>query len=154
TWQVNNDFENVLRSMQRVHDRQKTLAVHGAALSDGRLPVRTFSFRERKAVEGRVLVHGEEENGRAYLMLEGTDGCVHHIPYTPEIEEARARGLMKTNAFVRLRKENNDSAAHVAIDNFGDSEALLRDHRHFRQIARRTSLSSGPAENNWGGWLG
>src|SRR6266852_2679920 len=54
---------------------------------------------------GRVLVHGEDEqSGRRYLMLEGVDARVHFIEYTTEMEEARARGELRTNAFARLRR--------------------------------------------------
>ena len=38
TWRVRRDFVNVLRAMQRNADRQKTLAAHGALISDTRLP--------------------------------------------------------------------------------------------------------------------
>ena len=37
TWRVRRDFVNVLRAMQRSADRQKTLAAHGALISDERL---------------------------------------------------------------------------------------------------------------------
>ena len=57
------------------------------------------------SVEGRVLVHGQDENsGRNYLMLEGTDAKVYFVHYTREMEEARSRGELRTNAFVRLKK--------------------------------------------------
>lgn len=154
-WRVNSDFQNVLRSMQRVRDRQKTLAAHGAAVSDERLPVHTLNFRERRFVEGRVLVHGEEDDGRPYLMLEGTDARVHHIYYTPEIEEARANGTVKTNAFVRLQKVMENGKPVLEIKDFGDSEALLRDRKHFRESATHNSArSAATVENDWGGWLG
>lgn len=154
-WRVSSDFENVLRSMQRVRDRQKTLAAHGAAISDERLPVQTLNFRERRFVEGRVLVHGEEDDGRPYLIIEGTDARVHHIYYTPEIEEARANGTMKTNAFVRLQKVMENGKPVLEINDFGDSEALLRDRKHFRESATHNSArSAATVENDWGGWLG
>ncbi len=153
-WIVQSDFEDVLRSMQRIRDRQKTLAVHGAAVSDDRLPVSTVNLRDLKLVEGRVLVHGEEENGRNYLMLEGTDARIHHTYYTPEIEEARARGLMRTNSFVRLRKMMVARKPLLEIDDLGDAEAILRNHEHFRESARHV-LRQGVAvpEGIWGGWL-
>ena len=82
-WLVRRDFESVLRPMQRMTDRQKTLAAHGVLMSDERLRVEVLDFRNLKSVEGRVLVHGEEEvgrdAGRSYLMLEGTNSRVHHI---------------------------------------------------------------------------
>lgn len=155
TWEVKTDFEDVLRSMQRIRDRQKTLAQHGAAVSDSRLPVRSLNFRERRVVEGRVLAHGEDDNGRTYLMLEGTDACIHHIQYTPEIEKARARGLMKINSFVRLETVLDLGKPVVEIQDLGDSEALLRDRKHFRESARRSKMSSQmETETVWGGWLG
>lgn len=154
-WRVSSGFENVLRSMQRVRDRQKTLAAHGAAVSDERLPVQTLNFRERRFVEGRVLVHGEEDDGRPYLMIEGTDARVHHIYYTPEIEEARANGTMKTNAFVRLQKVMASGSPVVEIQDLGDSEALLRNRKHFRESARGTRVTTAATvETDWSGWLG
>ncbi len=79
-WRVRRDFENVLRAMQRSTDQQKTLVAHGAMMSDDRLPLVVLDFRELTTVEARILVHGEDENaGRAYLMLEGTDARVQIV---------------------------------------------------------------------------
>jgi type IV secretory pathway VirD2 relaxase len=154
-WAVKNDFETVLRSMQQVRDRQKTLAAHGAAISDDRLPIRMLSFRHAGHVEGRVLVHGEEEGGRPYLMLEGTDATIHHIYYTPEMEEARASGLMRTNSFVRFRMLRRNGKPILEIDDLGDSEALLKNRRYFRDaVKQQTSGTSSASETSWGGWLG
>jgi hypothetical protein len=86
--------------MQRSTDHQKTLAAHGALMSDDRLPPVALEFRGLTPVEGRILVHGEEESsGRSYLMLEGTDSRVHYVYHTPEIEAARNRGNLRTNSF-------------------------------------------------------
>ena len=63
-WRVRRDFESVLRSMQRLGDRQKMLAAHGVPLSDKRLPIAPLEWRDITTVEGRVLVHGEEEDSR------------------------------------------------------------------------------------------
>ena len=109
TWHVRGDFENVLRAMQRSTDRQKMLAAHGSMMSDERLPLVVLDYRRLTTLEGRILVHGEEETGRQvgrnYLMLEGTDGQVHYVYYTPEMEEARSRGKLRANSFVRLQKQ-------------------------------------------------
>ena len=158
-WLVRRDFEEVLRAMQRVSDRQKTLAAHGVVMSDERLIVTTLDYRNLKSVEGRVLVHGEEEAGReagrTYLMLEGTDACIHHIYYTAELEEARNRGELRTNSFVRLRKLFVDGEPQMEIDDLGDSEAVLANRSHLRQTARAL-IKRGiiPQEDGWGGWLG
>jgi type IV secretory pathway VirD2 relaxase len=158
-WLVRRDFENVLRAMQRMTDRQKILVRHGVPMSDDRLPVTVLNHRDLKSIEGRVLVHGEEEAGReagrSYLMLEGTDARVHHIYYTPEMDDARSRGNLRTNSFVRLRKAFVDGEPVLEIEDFGDSEALLRNGAHLKQTAR-TLINRGlvPDEDGWGGWLG
>ena len=89
-WRVRRDFETVLKAMQRTTDRQKMLASHGALSSDERLPLVVLDMRQLKALEGRVLAHGEEEvgkrAGRHYLLLEGTDAKVHLIYYNHPIK--------------------------------------------------------------------
>jgi hypothetical protein len=145
----------VLRAMQRMSDHQKTLAVHGVLMSDERLPVAVLDYRNLKLIEGRVLVHGEEENGRNYLMLEGTGARVHHIYYTPEMEEARNRGGLRTNAFVRLRKRSIGGEPVMEIDELGNSDAILRNDSYLKRTAQAL-IKRGiiPDENGWGGWLG
>jgi hypothetical protein len=39
------------------------------------------------------------------LMLEGTDALVHFIYYTPELEEARSRGELRTNSLCVCENE-------------------------------------------------
>jgi hypothetical protein len=85
TWALPADLESVLRAMQKASDRQRVLAAHGVVLSDERLPIELLDVRTLTGVEGRVLVHGEdEESGRNYLMLESTAARVYHVGYTPE----------------------------------------------------------------------
>ena len=154
-WLVRRDFESVLRAMQRMSDRQKTLAMHGVLMSDERLPVAVLDYRNLKSIEGRVLVHGEEENGRNYLMLEGTDARVHHIYYTPEMEEARNRGGLRTNAFVRLRKRSIGGEPVMEIDELGNSDAILRNESYLKRTAQALiKRDIIPDESGWGGWLG
>lgn len=155
-WGVRSDFESVLRAMQRTNDRQKVLAAHGAVLSDERLPLEVLDFRRTPSVEGRVLVHGEDEqSGRGYLMLEGTDSRIHFIPYSTEIERARARGELKTNSFVRFRRILVDQQSTLHIEDLGDAESILNNRRHLdatvKALIKRGIL---PAEDGWGGWLG
>lgn len=45
-WDVRRDFESVLRSMQRAADHQKTLAAHGALLSDQRLQLSAPKWKD------------------------------------------------------------------------------------------------------------
>ena len=160
SWLVRRDFESILRAMQRVNDRQKMLAAHGALLSDERLQLVVADLRKLKSLEGRVILHGEEEAGReagqAYLLLEGTDARLHHIYYTPEIHYARSMGKLRINSFICLRRMfTKDGRPRLEIEDRGDSEKLLRDQHYFQDAARR-QIKRGIAltENSWGGWLG
>jgi type IV secretory pathway VirD2 relaxase len=155
-WRVRADFEEILRAMQRSADRQKTLAAHGALMSDERLQVVVTGTRDITTLEGRILVHGEEDSsGRAYLMLEGTDGRVHYIYYTPEMDALRNHGSLRTNSFIRLRKLFTGGSPALEIDDMGDSEALLRNKHHLRATAERLiQRDIVPQDNGWGGWLG
>lgn len=159
TWQVRGDFENVLRGMQRSADRQKMLAAHGSMMSDERLPLVVLDYRRLTTLEGRILVHGEEDTGRQvgrnYLMLEGTDGQVHYVYYTPEMEAARRGGGLRTNSFVRFRKLFSNGRPALEIVELGDSELILRNRRHLHETAQRlVRLGIIPQDDGWNGWLG
>ncbi len=158
-WLVRRDFGTVLKAMQRTNDRQKMLASHGALLSDERLPLVVLDLRKLKSLEGRVLSHGEEEAGkgagRHYLLLEGTDAKVHLIYYTPEMEEARSRGKLRTNSFVRLQKQFENGRPVLEAEDLGDAERLVRNRRHL--VDRAKELRSDglvTVGHAWGGWLG
>jgi hypothetical protein len=152
-WRVRRDFERILRAMARTADMQRTLAAHGALISDQRLPIEVLDRRVFTSVEGRVLVHGQDEQtGRSYMMLEGTDAKVRFIYYTPEIEEARSRDELRINSFARFRKAFGTS---MDIRDFGDAENLLKNVRHLSATARRLfERGIVPTEDGWGEWLG
>jgi len=156
SWLVRRDCEQVLRAMQRSADRQKTLAVHGVLLSDDRLPMTTLDARDLTSIDGRILVHGEDEaSGRSYLMLESTDGQVYYIYRTPEMEELRSQRALQTNSFIRLRKLSTVRGPVVEIKDMGDSEGILRNEGHLRETAREM-IRRGvyPQDGSWNGWLG
>ena len=158
-WRVRRDFETVLKAMQKTSDRQKMLASRGALLSDKRLPLVVLDMRKLKALEGRVLTHGEEEvgkgAGRHYLLLEGTDAKVHLIYYTPEMEEARSRGKLRANSFVRLQKQFENGRPVLEVEDSGDAERVLKNKHHLGEAAKMF-LARGivPFDDGWGGWLG
>ncbi len=158
-WHVRRDFGTVLKAMQIASDRQKTLATHGALLSDPRLQIAVLDRRKLTSVEGRVLGHGEEESGnvagRHYMLLEGTDARVHLIYHTPEMEEARSRGRLKTNSFVRLQKQFENGRPVLEITDHGNADTVLRNRKHLEERARAL-MRAGVALGNeaWGGWLG
>jgi hypothetical protein len=155
-WLVRQDFETALRAMQRLGDRQKVLAAHGVPVSDTRLPPVMFDLRKCTILEGRILVHGEDEGtGRTFMMVEGTDAKVHCVYHTPEMAAARGRGGLRPNRFVRLRKLFENGRPVLEIDELGHSEKILSDRRHQEELAAQLlECGTSPAECRWGGWLG
>jgi type IV secretory pathway VirD2 relaxase len=156
TWHVRRDFEGVLRAMQRASDHQRILAAHGVLMSDERLPFATLDWQQMDAVEGRILVHGQDESsGRNYLLLEGTDAKIHFIHYSPEMEQARHEGRLRTNSFVRLQRLFVDGQPLVEIEDHGDADDVVDNRRHLAETARKL-IKRGviPTEDGWGGWLG
>jgi hypothetical protein len=142
--------------MQCTADRQKTIAAHGALLSDVRLPIEVVDWRATKSIEGRVLMHGEDEaSGRTFLMLEGIDARVHFVHHNAEIERVRAAGGLSVNSYARLSQSSTDGKSWLNVEDCGDAEILLRDKGRLRATAAAL-LKKGilPTQDGWGGWLG
>jgi hypothetical protein len=155
-WSVQADFEKVLRTLQQSGDRQKTLAAHGALLSDKRLPLQVTALRQLQSVAGRVLLHAEDEQtGKRYMLVEGTDAKVHLIYHTSAIEQARSEGKLRLGSFIRIEKRFANKRPTLHVDDLGDANALLQNSSHFQKEAdlllRRGVHEVQPA---WGGWLG
>src|SRR6202163_2314692 len=155
-WRVQADFEKVLRTLQQSGDRQKMLAAHGALLSDKRLPLQVASLRQLQRVAGRVLLHTEDEQtGKRYMLIEGTDAIVHLIYHTGAIDEARAEGKLRVGNFVRIEKRFANKKPTLQVDDLGDANALLQNSTHFQNetdlLLRRGVHEIQPS---WGGWLG
>jgi len=135
-WTVQADFEKVLRTLQQSGDRQKTLAAHGALLSDKRLPLQVTNLRQLQRVEGRVLLHTEDEQtGKRYMLIEGTDAKVHLIYHTRAIEEARREGRLAVGSFIRIEKRFANKRLALYLDDLGDANTLLQDSSHFHKEA-------------------
>ena len=154
-WEVRRNFGTVLRGMQKMADRQRTLALGGVLRSDERLPIQPLDLRAVDCVEGRILVHGEEENGRSYMMLESTEGKVCAINHTRRMQEMRNAGRLQVNSFVRLRTVSAVGRSRVEVDELGTAESILENRGFLRETAQRL-LRKGitPAEDGWTGWLG
>ncbi len=155
-WRVQADFEKVLRTLQQSADRQRMLAAHGAVVSDKRLPLQVTTLRQLQVVAGRVLLHTEDEQtGKRYMLVEGTDGKVHLIYHTDVIEEARKQGKVAVDNFIRIEKRFAQRKAVLRVDDLGDATALLQNSSYFLREAeflRRNGIQD--VRPVWGGWLG
>src|ERR1700726_2503015 len=155
-WRVLADFEKVLRTLQQSGDRQKMLAAHGALLSDKRLPLQVTPLRQLQLVAGRVLLHTEDEQtGKRYMLVEGTDAKVHLIYHTSAIEQARTEGKLAVGSFIRIERRFANKRPTLHVDDFGNANTLLKNSLHFQKevdlFLRRGVHEVQPA---WGGWLG
>jgi hypothetical protein len=153
---VQADFEKVLRTLQQSTDRQKMLAAHGALVSDKRLPLQVTTLRQLQVVAGRVLLHTEDEQtGKRYMLVEGTDGKVHLIYHTDAIEEARKQGKLAVDNFVRIEKRFAKKKPVLRVDDLGDANVLLQNSSYFRteaELLLRKGIQD--VQPVWGGWLG
>jgi hypothetical protein len=67
-------------------------------------------------LHGRVVGGAEDEvGGRTFLILEGTDGAVHFVPQTPEIEEQRDNGELVRGDIVTFRATHAPSESERAV---------------------------------------
>jgi type IV secretory pathway VirD2 relaxase len=156
SWAVRQDFQEVLKAMQKVQDRQKVIAKHGVLTSDPRLPVELTSMRDLQYLEGRVLVHDEDpQNGRPYLLLEGTDAKIHMIYHDNALSQQRALGKLRPGHFITLRKQFTDKKPTITVDDLGAAEGILSDAA-FLQKTSKWRIRHGLIEvpQDWGGWLG
>ena len=155
-WRVQADFEKVLRTLQQSADRQRMLAAHGALVSDKRLPLQVTTLRQLQVVAGRVLLHTEDEQtGKRYMLVEGTDGTVHLIYHTNVIEEARKQGKVAVDNFIRIEKRFAKGKPVLRVEDLGDATALLQNSSYFlreAELLRRNGIQD--VQPIWGGWLG
>jgi len=155
SWEVRGDFAGVLRGMQKIADRQKTLNAGGVLRSDARLPILPLDHVALDCVEGRILVHGEEENGRSYAMLESTNAKIYAINHTRQMQEMRNAGGLRVNTFVRLRKVFAGGRPRIELEELGTAESILENRQYLRQTVQQLIRNGAtPVEEGWAGWLG
>ncbi len=122
TWTVSSNFVDVLKTVQMAGDRQKTLARQMALASDMNMPVLVEDWRALTTLRGRVLGHGEEEDkGKHFMLIEGTDGKLHYLTHCRETEQLREQHELRAHEFITFTRM--DGALH--IKQHGHAEAIL-----------------------------
>src|SRR5207249_6780770 len=114
------------------------------------------TLRQLQVVAGRVLLHTEDDQtGKRYMLVEGTDGKVHLIYPTDVIEEARKQGKVAVDSFIRIEKRFAQRKLVLRVDDLGDATALLQNSSYFLREAEllgRNGIQD--VQPVWGGWLG
>jgi hypothetical protein len=154
-WRLDPAFEESLRATQKTLDRQKMMTAHGVLSSDKALPFRKLKIADIQDVEGRILVHGQEEQGngiRNYMLLESVTGEILQVPHTSEMGRMRGRGLLEPGEYVRLQKISPEgSPLRFSAEGLGDANALVTDLDFLRKNAERLDRA---LPQQYGGWLG
>jgi hypothetical protein len=90
TFQLSEDHRAALEQMQLARDLEQGMTRHGELLLDPDAPQLFTELVPGVEFQGRVVGGAEDEvGGRTFLILEGTDGAIHFVAQTPEIEEQR-----------------------------------------------------------------
>ena len=122
-WTVKSEFQTVLKSMQQVADRQRTLAAHRMLASNPNLPVVLTDLNTVRVLQGRILGYGEDEQnfGKPYMLIEEPGARIHLLYQDAAIQAARSRGQLRPGSFVHLRVINR-SPIRLAIQEWGGDD--------------------------------
>ncbi len=124
-WIVKSDFQTVLKSMQQVADRQRTLAAHRMLASNPNLPVVLTDLNTVRFVVGRILGYEEDEQNfsKPYMLIEEPGRRIHLLYQDAAIQLARNRGELRPGSFVKLRTATGNWT-HLTIEESRDPEQV------------------------------
>jgi type IV secretory pathway VirD2 relaxase len=151
SWTVAPNTEKVLRSIADAHDRQRTLDRFGVPASDPATPVHATAWRDIDKLEGRILVHGQEDNrDQAYMLIEDVNGVIRFMEHRREIEQLRAVGRLQPGAYVAMRMRWIHKQPLWIVNDFGPAEEAL----HQEQFLEQCTYRGVDPQHHLGGWLG
>ncbi len=159
-WAVRTDLAHVLRTMQNVADRQRSLHAHRALLSDDRLQLTVADTRKLRLLLGRIIGHGlDEGTGKPYTILEALPGNVVYMLQDSAIVSARQQGLLQPGAFVSIKKtferQGERMQPRITINDMGDAEKMLTNQAYLKRAAANSArTASAETVTQFGGWLG
>lgn len=151
SWTVAPNAEKVLRTIADAHDRQRTLDRFGVPASDPATPIHATAWRDIDKLEGRILVHGQEDNrDRAYVLIEDVNGVIRFMEHRREIEQLRAVGRLQPGSYVAMRMRWIHKQPLWIVNDFGSAEEALHNERFLEQCTYRGV----DPQHHLGGWLG
>ena len=151
TWHLKPDLEKSLRAVQQAYDRQRVMQQFGVMASDPRTPFQVTQWKNIDNLEGRVLVHGQEDQkNRAYMLFEDVNGKVHYLEHRNEIEDARRQGLLQPGSYVSMRVAFVDHKGFWIIEDQGPADQAIKDPEFIDRCLRR---GANPPDHGLNGWL-
>ena len=152
TWRLDPKLEQSLRAMQQTQDRQKIMERFGVLASDPATPFQKTRWRDMKTLEGRILVHGQEDNrAQAYMLFEDVNGKIHYLDHRPEIEQLRKRGKLQAGSYAAMRVVFTGNQPQWIVEDFGPAVEALGSEEFIDRCLRR---GVHPPAHGLGGWLG
>lgn len=152
TWKVDRNLEKALRARQQANDRQKIMQQFGVMASDKRVPFVKTEWRHITKLEGRILVHGQEDQAhRSYMLLEDVNGKIHFLDHRPEIEKLRQAGKLQPDSYAAMRVVWEDRKPRWIVEDYGSAAEALRSDDFIDHCLRR---GVHPPAHGFGGWLG
>lgn len=130
-WEVAPDFLGTLRRLQLSRDILKSRSAARDQILDAHAPSVLTRIEPGVTVSGRVVGTGlDEGSGRSFLLLEGVDGLIHHVPQTDDIIRARGEGGLRRGQYVTLSMPDRGlGRRRVRIQEFGSFDGLERTQR-------------------------
>ncbi len=151
SWTVAENIEKVLRAIANAHDRQRTIDRFGVPASDPATPVLVTDWKDLDKLEGRILVHGQEDNReRAYMLIEDVNGVIRFIEHRRETEQLRAAGRLQPGAYVAMRMKWIHKQPLWIVNDFGPAEEVI-EHQQFLE---QCTFRGVDPQHQLGGWLG
>jgi len=152
SWVVDPGMEKALRSLAAAHDRQRMIDQFGVMASDPATPIRITAWRDIDKLEGRILVHGQEDNrDPAYFLIEDVNGVIRFMEHRHEIEQARAAGRMQPGSYVAMRVKFVRRQPQWIVQDFGPAEEALINADFLEKCIKR---GVNPPAHHLTGWLG
>lgn len=147
-WKIDPEWEKSLRTAQKAVDRIKMMEAHGEMASGTDMPFRLLRAKEMESVEGKILVHGQDEHsGNNFALVETIQGELVRIPHVKEIAGARKFGSLAPGNYMRLQRADDG----FQVEDFGDAALLVSDRKFLAEHGQRLREQVTSA---YGGWLG
>ena len=151
SWKVSEHLESSLRAVQQTRDLQQMQDRFGVLASDPSLPFQRTDWKEIDKLEGRVLVHGQEDNKEAaYMLVEDVNGIIRMLDHRNEIVASRQQGLLQPGTYIAMRKSFVGKTVKWTVEDFGPAEACVTDPDFLDRCVKRGVKSN----HGYGGWLG
>jgi len=148
-WQLSPELERSLRAAQKTRDRVQIMEAHGVMASDTNLPFRLLKLNDVQDVEGKVLVHSQDEySGNNFSLIETVQGEMIRLPHSKEMAAARHHGNLQPGAYIRVRRTGQEQ---WNIVEHGNADLLLSDSQFLRENAGRLAEL---VPTGYEGWLG